>query len=188
MHRNYRETRKHFQVVLACGNLLVNMYCIAAVFAVETLRRMDFYFVVVQAVVDFLIGGVYCLVFGLYQFSTYLDNYCEQFSWFKNHRAIQFIDGLSSFPGEDLVPCRVSSSDADPDRWQPNYGDRSKATSFFLDITSSRDIFELITHYAQCFLVFGILICHAAWATQHYKRYVRIAFYFLITIDFIIPS
>ena len=198
---------------LACGNLLINFYCICCLFVEDTLRKVDFYFVFAQTVVDFSIGGVYSLLFGLFQLRVFLNNYCQLLSWLKSNRALQFIEGTyvllidilcqakitkifafrSSIPGESFLPCRVTKVDVGLYRWESE-SISDKMTEFFVDFVSARGILEQIPHNSQCCLMLGmaaeryLLICHAAWAKQHYRGWLRVGFYVFITTLFIIPS
>ena len=73
-----------FQIVLSSMNILANLYCLVAVFAVDSLRKSDFYFVFAQTVVDFFVSGIYNLLFGLYQLSYLLTEYCDRAIMFPN--------------------------------------------------------------------------------------------------------
>ena len=64
-----------------------------AFLVVDSLRRNDFYFVFAQTVMDFLVSGLYNIIFGLYQLLYSIRKYCFHLEWIESQRAVLFPNG-----------------------------------------------------------------------------------------------
>ena len=57
---------------------MVNLYCVITIAITKELRKAEFYFIVVQSVVDYLASGMFNLLFGLYRAQMHLIEACSK--------------------------------------------------------------------------------------------------------------
>ena len=65
-----------FQLPLSIMTALINFYCLLALMFYKKLRRLDFYLVFVQTVVDFLISGLFAIFYNAGNVIYFVSYYC----------------------------------------------------------------------------------------------------------------
>ncbi len=130
------------QMFISSVNLIANLYCLVAFLVVDSLRRNDFYFVFVQTLMDFLVSGLYNIIFGLYQLQYSLEKYCFQQEWIESQRAVLFPNG----------------------RWVNYQFRESNQIQLFMGLTD-RFLEDFLANFGQFFLKLNFLIfcMHAVW-------------------------
>ena len=93
LHSFHNVSLCSLQIFISSVNLVANLYCLVAFLAVDSLRRSDFFFVFAQTVMDFLVSGLYNVIFGLYQLQYSLEKYCFQLEWIHSQRVVLFPNG-----------------------------------------------------------------------------------------------
>ena len=63
-------------MILSIVSFVINLYCIIAILIVKDLRKLDYFFVALQSVVDLLISGVFSTIFNYVYMANYVHFSC----------------------------------------------------------------------------------------------------------------
>ena len=65
-----------FQLVAALFTIVINLYCIGAVVAIQKLRKLAYFLVILQTVVDLLSTGIYSALYNFFMMAVYAQSMC----------------------------------------------------------------------------------------------------------------
>ncbi len=73
---NSIQCRYMFQLILAVGTVLANLLCMAAIIRSKETRKLDYYLLFLQNLVEFIFSGVYNSVYSVIMILSNFNQFC----------------------------------------------------------------------------------------------------------------